>query len=182
MILVVNMCRPDMRLSWTEFVRPVEQIVSKDCDHKTLHRSDLNADVINRFDKMILCGTALKDHSYLDDRGFLDVLSVADIPVLGICAGIQSICLAYGGELYPWKEIGMRPLTVVSEDRVFGRKGPMEGYHLHSYGVSLPEGFKPLIMEHDKFLAFRHEEKDVYGTLFHPEVRNHWMIENFLHL
>ncbi|HOP08685.1 MAG TPA: gamma-glutamyl-gamma-aminobutyrate hydrolase family protein, partial [Candidatus Methanofastidiosa archaeon] len=102
------------------------------------------------------------------------------IPILGICAGMQSISLAYGGAAYEWCDIGLKNISVVKEDNLLGERRVFQGYHLHSHGVTLPENFVTLAEKDGHVMAFRSVEQEIYGVLFHPEVRNEWIIENFL--
>jgi len=78
-----------------------------------------------------------------------------------------------------------------------------EGYEVHSRMTELPDSFIPLAMSgvghsspepSEVFRTpvsfdseiypeiIRHREKPVYGILFHPEVRNVWLIRNFINL
>jgi len=182
MILLVNMCRSDVPISKLEFIRPIAQIVSKCYDYCVLHRSDVTGNFIAKFDKAILCGTALKDDDYLQDGHLIEMIRGFQLPILGICAGMQAIAKSHGGEVYPWKSIGLKSMKVVREGKLLGTKRTIEGYHLHNYGVTLPDNFVTLAQDGENVMAFRSREEEVYGVLFHPEVRNIWVIDNFLEI
>ncbi|MDM7831362.1 type 1 glutamine amidotransferase [Cellulomonas edaphi] len=65
----------------------------------------------------------------------------ADVPVLGVCLGMQLLALALGGELHRrhGTEIGFAPVDVVADDPVHGRLGPQPTVlHWHHDAVSLP--------------------------------------------
>jgi GMP synthase-like glutamine amidotransferase len=46
--------------------------------------------------------------------------------------------------------------------------------------VTLPDSFRILATSRKGPAIIRHGERPVYGVLFHPEVRNEWLIERFL--
>src|SRR3990167_9030459 len=144
MILVIKVNK--MKLHDEEFVRPVTNLLEnfKVVDYKQLKKEDLN-----RCDKVIICGTALKDNDYLENLDKFSWLKNFKKPVLGICAGMQIIGLVLGYKIIKNKKIG------VFENR----------YHLHSFSV---EGFD------DKL-----EIMNFKGYLFHPEVLNKELIREF---
>ena len=55
----------------------------------------------------------------------------------------------------------------------------IEGYMLHNDAASLPEGFSLLAGRAEAAQAFRHRSRPIYGIIFHPEVRNRWILEGF---
>ncbi len=67
----------------------------------------------------------------------------ADVPVLGVCLGMQLIALALGAPLHRrhGTEIGFAPVDVVAEDVVLGALGARPTVlHWHSDAVDLPAG------------------------------------------
>lgn len=71
---------------------------------------------------------------------------VADLPVLGVCLGMQLLGLALGSSLFrrAGQEIGFGPVDLVADDPLLSALGP-EGssptvLHWHSDAVELPEG------------------------------------------
>jgi GMP synthase (glutamine-hydrolysing) len=135
-----------------------------------------------RYDKIILCGTALKDNVF---RGQIDSFSwIKEFVgcILGICAGMQVIGSVFGGEIIPQADIGLKKIDIVRETPLLGEPRQIEGYHLHSYGVTLPDGFQLVAGKSDYVEAFKHQDRPIYGILFHPEVRNRWMVERFVQI
>jgi GMP synthase-like glutamine amidotransferase len=179
MILVLNVCRE--RLHYYEFVKPVEDVLkSENIEFETFHYKQLNDRVLSRVDKVIICGTSLKDSRYLDDLDrFEDMfryfdLHNKDVSFLGICAGFQILGKLYGGGLKKSeKEIGFFRENF-SKD-FFGLKGDVEVYHLHGNYVEFGEDWD-VYSGKDFSQAVRHKHKKLSGVLFHPEVRNKEMI------
>lgn len=48
--------------------------------------------------------------------------------------------------------------------------------------MQIPDRFIPLAVSDRCVQAIRHRSLPLYGLLFHPEVRNEWIIERFLRL
>ena len=56
----------------------------------------------------------------------------------------------------------------------------LEGYNLHRYAILLSEELIILARSEGSVQAFGHREKPVFGVMFHPEVRNPEVIEQFI--
>ena len=170
MILLINLCSE--KLSSSEFIDPIKRIVGK-C--KVIHYSELNNEVIEEATKIIICGTALKDNESLKSLDKFEFLKTIKKPVFGICAGMQLISLIFDGKLIEQKEIGMTQISTTSD--LFDNE-TIEAYALHKNSITLPEGFT-VIAENDKGIQAIKKD-NIYGILFHPEVRNYNIIKNFL--
>ena len=144
MILVVKV--NEFELHDDEFVKPVTDLLEnfKVVDYREISKKDLD-----EAEKIIICGTALKDNKYFENLDKFSWLKNFKKPVLGICAGMQIIAEVLGYKIIKNKKIG------VFENR----------YHLHSFSV---EGFD------DKL-----EIMNFKGYLFHPEVLNKELIKEF---
>lgn len=182
MILVVDMCYQRGSLSREEFVDPVTEVVGRVDDYRVVHALDLDKKSVVEADKIVLCGTALKDDKYL---GFVDRFAwIRDEnlvkPVLGICAGMQVIGLLFNAKLVRRKEIGMTKIFVMRKNKIFGEKKVIYAYALHKYAISKPKQFLVLAESERCIQAIKHEKKPIYGVMFHPEVRNKEIITNFL--
>lgn len=179
MILVVNLCKE--KLHYQEFVKPVEDIVMKQEKHFVKHISELDAKSLSAADKVIICGTSLKDFDYLNYKHKLGFLKSTNKPVLGICAGMQLICLAHGCKLVRGLEIG---LTRAEFKKYFlGLQGSAEFYSLHNLAIRDDKALKKnffVFSKTNNFQAVKHKERDLFGILFHPEVRNKEVITNFI--
>jgi len=88
----------------------------------------------------------------------------ADVPVLGLCFGGQTLALALGGGLEPAREPEIGWLTVESEDESIP-PGPWAQYHYEV--IRLPPGARELARTPAGPAAFRAGPHT--GTQFHPE-------------
>jgi GMP synthase-like glutamine amidotransferase len=167
MILLVSTCGE--KLHELEFVKPVADIVKNILKDKkeniaTKHYSKITESDIENSSKIIICGTSLKDNDFLKDTDKFRWIRDLKKPVLGICSGAHLIGLVLGHKVKRRKGIGLRELDMKNE--FLGVAGKRLVYHLHNLQV-LPEIYK---------------KGDIYATLFHPEVRNREIIENFVRL
>lgn len=96
----------------------------------------------------------------------------ADVPVLGVCLGMQMLALALGSRLHRrhGTEIGFAPVDVVAEDLVLGALGDRPTVlHWHADAVDLPAGATLLASTATTPVqAFR--AGSALGLQFHPEV------------
>lgn len=111
-----------------------------------------------------------EDAFFCDDRIF-----ELNIPILGICYGMQLIAYKNGVEVVraQKKEYGKAKLTVVKEHILF-RKTPDVQIVWMSHAdkvIGVPNGFETLaISENSEFCAFGSDERKIYALQFHPEV------------
>ena len=112
-----------------------------------------------------------------------------DIPILGICYGLQFICKTLGGivEKSLEREYGKSTFSLVKESRLT-KNLPSQSIVWMSHGdivKSVPEGFEIIgISDHSPVCAIENIEKKIYGLQFHPEVyhteQGEQIIRNFL--
>lgn len=178
-ILLVNICME--KLHYYEFVRPIEDILNKNNfpffvkSYKNIKDEDLK-----KASHVIICGTSLKDFEYLKNINKFEWIFSYNKPILGICAGMQIIGYVLGGKSKKKTEIGFYFEDFKKE--FLGLIGKQEVYHLHNNFID----FKQL-KEFDIFAesqgviqAVKNKEKEIYGVLFHPEVRQKEMLYSFL--
>ncbi|MCK4997366.1 gamma-glutamyl-gamma-aminobutyrate hydrolase family protein [Candidatus Pacearchaeota archaeon] len=175
MILIINLCKE--KLHYLEFVKPIEDILEG--DFFTKYYLELTEEDFDGCDKVIICGTSLKDNSFLEDVEKFNWIKNFEKPLLGICAGFQLIGLVFGGGLKKNLEIGYFHENFDKE--FLELEGDLEVYHLHNNYVKFNDDFE-VFSEGKVAQAVKHKEKQIYGTLFHPEVRNREMILNFINL
>ncbi len=176
MILIIS--TSSAKLSENEFVNPIKNIVKEKAIIK--HYTDINKDDLINFDKIIICGTALKDNEYLDHIKKFKWIENYDKPLLGICSGMQIIGLSFGAKLIANKEIGMEKIKVLKKNKLFSKD--FEAYELHNNSLTELFEFEILAESGNSVQAITHKEKDIYGIIFHPEVRNENIILNFVNL
>lgn len=102
----------------------------------------------------------------------------ADIPILGVCLGHQSIGEAFGGKIVLAKRImhGKTSLIYHNGKEIFkGVKNPFEATRYHSLVVerkSLPKALTITAQTKDKdkeIMGLRHKTYPIWGVQFHPE-------------
>ena len=101
----------------------------------------------------------------------------SEIPILGVCLGHQSICMAYGGTVTHAKTLMHGKQSLIGPDpdspifKGLPEKIPVARYHsLSAQEEDLPECLKITARADDgEIMAFEHREYDVYGLQFHPE-------------
>ncbi|MCM2466115.1 type 1 glutamine amidotransferase [Methanoculleus oceani] len=181
MILVIDLCYRDGSLSRDEFVGPVERLLHRiGAPFTVRHYTAVGAPEIEAADAVILCGTALKDTGFAEHPELFGWLPAFERPVLGISSGMRALAAAFGGGIEPCCEIGMTDVRVLAPDPLFAGREDFPAYGVHEYAVQVPEGFLPLAASDRCVQAIRHRSLPLYGLLFHPEVRNEWVIERFL--
>ncbi len=120
------------------------------------------------------------------DKAILEL----DLPLLGICYGLQAIAHTLGGKVEPAREreYGRAALTSVNPSSVL-LEGISSGAHVWmSHGdkvIALPEGFFATAETVDTpAAAFERDDHRVCGVQFHPEVvhtpQGNTIIKNFL--
>ncbi|SDK07587.1 type 1 glutamine amidotransferase [Methanoculleus thermophilus] len=183
MILVLDLCYRENSLSRDEFVRPIERhLQNAGTPFATRHYTAVGAPEIEAADAAIICGTALQDTGFAEHPERFKWLSEFKRPVLGISSGMRVLAAAFGGGIEPCCEIGMTEIRVLIPDPLFAGKEDFFAYELHEQAVQAPNGFISLAASDRCLQAIRHHSLPLYGTLFHPEVRNEWIIERFLKL
>ncbi|MDD3976931.1 MAG: glutamine amidotransferase [Methanomicrobium sp.] len=197
MIIICDLSYKSESLSFFEYVKPIEEIIKKsEMFFKTVHYSELekksessnNSEeysglqnfLLKKATGIILCGTALKDNEFLKKTEIFQFLRYTDIPVLGICAGLQVIAKLFGGNLIENKKIGMTTVKKISDSPVLRSMDKFEAYELHKNSFELPPDFLILAESDTDIQVIKHRYKLIFGVIFHPEVRNERVVENFL--
>jgi GMP synthase (glutamine-hydrolysing) len=113
-----------------------------------------------------------------------------DIPVLGICYGMQLMARHLGGEVEfsNRREYGAGLLHVTNGSQLFdGLGGQLDIWSSHGDKITaLPTGFRPAGQtENSVFAAIEDPKRKLYGLQFHPEVahtpRGKEILRNFVY-
>jgi GMP synthase (glutamine-hydrolysing) len=174
MILIINTCKE--KLHYYEFVKPIENIVEK--GFFTKHYSEIIGKDLDKADKIIICGTSLKDNQFMKDIKKFKWMRDFGKPILGICAGMQVIGAIFGGDVKRKTEIGF--FKEKFDKEFLGLSGNQEVYHLHNNYISKWKGFDIFCSGNGVVQAVKHKEKNIFGVLFHPEVRQKDLIRKFV--
>lgn len=180
MILVVDMNWKRDSLAFNEFVSPIVSVVQpfEDCEVK--HFLDIEPEGLERYAKIIFSGTTLKDHATLKQVDKFNWIKTCGKPILGICAGMQTIALVFGVPLMSCLQVGMTEIATLKENLLL--QGDFRAYTLHNYSVEPSQTFETLAQSKKCILAIKHKQKNIYGVLFHPEVRNQEILKRFIQL
>jgi len=106
------------------------------------------------------------------ERAMLAAAVDADVPVLGVCLGMQLLALALGARLHlrAATEIGFAPVDIDAEDAVLGALGTRPTVlHWHSDTVDLPPG-ATLLASTDATPVQAFRAGSALGLQFHPEL------------
>lgn len=185
MILIVSTCSD--KLSEAEFVEPVLAIVSgKRLDERvsmaafdSISDKERISALAQSAERIIICGTALKDFEYLAvDWSWLCNVRV---PVLGICAGAHAIAKSCRVSLSEDLAIGPCLVKVLKENPLLSSDS--SAYFLHQKSVdNSDEMFISLAFREGRACLLKRKDLPHYLCLFHPEVLNPDIVENFLKL
>lgn len=179
-ILLIDLCFKKDSLSHYEFVLPIRDALKREgayCEIR--HYAEVAPRDRASCDKIVLCGTALMDNEYAKHLQSFSWIRDCKKPLLGICAGMQVIGAVYGGSIVQDKVIGLKDIEIVRASPLLGEPRRIEGYHLHNYAVTLPQELSILAGRIDAAEAFQRGSDPMYGLIFHPEVRNRWILKRF---
>jgi GMP synthase (glutamine-hydrolysing) len=178
MILIINVC--SNKLSYFEFVKPIEDILKKArIDSLTRHFLNLNHRDFSQAEKVIICGTALKDFRYLSNIEKFTWIREIDKPILGICAGMQILGRLFNCNLMEKTRIGRYKVKITRKSSLVS-KDEFYSYFLNSKTVEPNEDFEILGESGNLKCIIEHKRRRLYGCLFHPEVLNTEIITDFL--
>ena len=180
MILIVDMNWKADSLGYYEFVLPIARVLGPLDDWIAKHYLEITSRDLFQCDSVILSGTALKDVATLSQIEQFQWLKDTEKPVLGICAGMETIGKVYGARLGKSLEIGMTQIHVLKENPFFN--SDFKAYSLHSVGVEPTDDFEVWAESEKCAQVIKHKTNPTYGFLFHPEVRNPELIHRFVKL
>ena len=115
----------------------------------------------------------------------------ADLPILGVCLGHQSIGAAEGSDIVTAQEIRHGKINQIRHENGPLFEGLPETYNVVRYhSLAIEPGDLPDTLIADAFtedgeiMAVRHKDRPVFGVQFHPESilteHGHALLKNFL--
>ncbi|MCU0632516.1 MAG: gamma-glutamyl-gamma-aminobutyrate hydrolase family protein [Methanolinea sp.] len=183
MILLVDPGYRSGSLPRDEFVLPVVRIVERSgMSWIYRHYDDMDDEEVLDIQGIIICGTALKDNHFIAHVDRFAWLNGAMVPVLGICAGMQILCLTFGGSVKEGCEIGMTEVNVTVPHPLLPPPPSFQAYELHSFSCDPPPGWETLAVSCGCVQAIHDPNRPRFGVMFHPEVRNDRVVEVFLEM
>jgi GMP synthase (glutamine-hydrolysing) len=174
----------------SQFTQLITRRVREANVYSEIHSHKITFEEIKQYDPtgIILSGGPMSvydnDAPDLDER----ILKI-NVPILGICYGLQLISKKLGGKVEPAKdrEYGKAILNVIKTSPLFFNVSP-ESKVWMSHGdflTELPQGFDIIAKsDHSPIGAASNESAKIYGVQFHPEVvhtdEGRKIIHNFL--
>jgi GMP synthase-like glutamine amidotransferase len=163
-----------------------------------LHYTQVDAALLDRCRPWAIChsgGSAMYDtYDVLEHKVYGDCIARADIPQIGFCGGCQILAVRMGSTIGPLrpmrdgepdlnpsycpgqlKEWGIYPVKVVQKDPIFkGLPDIIRVQEYHSWEVKELAADLQLLgsTETCRVQAWRHRQRMLYGTQFHPEQSN----------
>ncbi len=176
MILIIDMNAKRESLSFDEFVLPVAKLITRPYEIKRY--SDVER--VEGYERIIMCGAPVQDNQFVEDIRLFSWIKNYNLPILGICAGMQALALVHGSFLIPCREFGMAEVKTVKDNPLVS--GEFSAYVVHGNAINLCPWFDVLAVSPACAQVIKHKEKPHYGVLFHPEVRNPGIIARFMGL
>ena len=143
-------------------------------------------ETINNIDIIILPGgnDLIKKDKYSNIRLNVEQNTISyglkkNIPILGVCRGMQVINNFFGGEIYKINGHMKKNHNIYMKTNIFGKtKYIVNSYH--NYGISYiskSKKFYTLADDKDNNIEmFKHKKKKIYGVMWHPERDNNFNI------
>lgn len=119
-----------------------------------------------------------------------EYIKANNLPVLGICYGMQELAHVFGGKVQPSpeREFGRAFIEVTEENAEYAKvlfDGLQQSQMWMSHGdkvTQMPEGFfKIAHTSNSEHAAIANPEKKMFGLQFHPEVTHSLQGKNILH-
>ena len=151
----------------------LECMQSLDVDFEHYVFSDVSKINLDNYSSVILSGRR-KNDSLMNATNSKLILHSLDKnkPLLGICYGAEILALTLGGTIKKMASPrhGLHKVQVMTANPLCN--GKIDAFESHSYMVStLGSSFTQIASSDDcKFEIFRYDDKNIFGTQFHPEM------------
>jgi GMP synthase (glutamine-hydrolysing) len=174
----------------SQFTQLITRRVREANVYSEIHSHNITFDEVKRFNPsgIILSGGPMSVYDAnapdLDEQ----ILKI-NVPVLGICYGLQLISKKMGGKVEPARdrEYGRAILNIVETSPLLANVSIQSKVWMShgDYLTELPKGFKIIAnSDHSPIGAAANEKEKIYGVQFHPEVAHtdegKKIISNFL--
>ena len=135
-----------------------------DCD--IMNHKDFNIEKVEQYDYIVLSGGPIDISKANDIAEEKEWLKQTNKPILGICLGLQILCIVYDKALnYKrfWRNRKMYEYLIIDDKNY-------DMFYNHSYYFSeIPEGFDGLV-RNNILIYMEHKEKPIIAFQGHPEM------------
>ncbi|WP_031069668.1 type 1 glutamine amidotransferase [Streptomyces sp. NRRL WC-3742] len=129
-----------------------------------------------RYQAIVLSGTKVRAYDLDHYRPLVDLILSSDVPVFGICGGMQILAVSAGGRLAEGPQrVGGYEVQVDTTEPLFSHVEPkVTVFHRHTlYLQEAPEGFRSIgRSEHAPVEFLRSEDGRILGAQAHLEFRS----------
>ncbi|MFI6154728.1 type 1 glutamine amidotransferase [Kitasatospora sp. NPDC051170] len=129
-----------------------------------------------RYQAIVLSGTKVRAYDQDHYKPLTDLIFSSDVPVFGICGGMQIIAVSAGGRLAEGPQrVGGHEAQVDTTEPLFSHVKPtVTVFHRHTlYLQEAPEGFRSIgRSEHAPVEFLRSEDGRILGAQAHLEFRS----------
>jgi GMP synthase (glutamine-hydrolysing) len=130
-----------------------------------------------RYQAIVLSGTKVRAHDREHYKPLINLIRSTDVPVLGICGGMQILAVAAGSHLSPGPQrVGRREAQVDSAEPLFAHVQPtVTLFQRHTlYLHEAPPGFRIIGRSEQAPVEFlRSDDGRLIGSQAHLEYRAH---------
>ncbi|MDR7869632.1 MAG: gamma-glutamyl-gamma-aminobutyrate hydrolase family protein [Tissierellaceae bacterium] len=186
-ILIINNEKDYDDFGWIPVIMEAISKIEK-IEFVVIHHSEISKEKLDEINPDLIYSTGRVTYDWdieeiLEDYAAeLEMMKTTTIPVLGVCAGLQLMAIAYGagfGKMVETaddeeaiRETGFQEIEIIKDAPLLENlSNPFRCYELHRDEIKdVPEGFELLAStEMCKRQAIKHKEKSLYGVQFHPE-------------
>ena len=140
---------------------------------ETVRAAAVPATLPSSVDAIVLSGTKVRAYDQDFYGPLVELVGSADVPVLGICGGMQLICIGYGAELVPGEQrVGAHWAYVDTSEPIFGHVGNrVRLFHRHTlYVQQAPAGFQAIAWSPSAPVELlRSDDSRIFGSQAHLE-------------
>ncbi|WP_432958591.1 type 1 glutamine amidotransferase [Micromonospora haikouensis] len=168
-VLVVN----NGTLSLNQLRRRFEELGSAT---DVVTAASVPAKLDGRHQAIVLSGTKVRAYDTNYYRPLIELVMTADVPVFGICGGMQIIAVSQGGDLAEGPQrVGGHPAEVDKDEPLFTFVKPtVTVFHRHTlYLQQAPPRFRSIgRSEHAPVEFLRSDDGRIFGSQAHLEFRD----------
>ncbi|MGW7081449.1 type 1 glutamine amidotransferase [Streptomyces sp. NPDC054866] len=143
----------------------------------TVDTASVPARLEGRYQAIVLSGTKVRAHDREHYTPLINLIRGTDVPVLGICGGMQILAVAAGSRLFPGPQrVGRSEVQVDPQEPLFAHVQPtVTLFQRHTlYLRTPPPGFRVIGRSQQAPVEFlRSDDGRLIGSQAHLEYRDH---------